>query len=177
MAFKLNLTYAQSQQNRLRGSNKTRQLLANDSSLRFTKVDSPRSSLRLGQYCTVNIWSPPPPPPTPTTQLQRPRTKDSEESAASVSVCVCVKPRFQGRCSLLFLLPFIVNVQFATAGGPWAHGWHGPTKTHSCCREKTYLHKFLTYSKELMRLFKHSVALTFHSCGFASQVLSIHLKG
>ena len=42
---------------------------------------------------------------------------------------------------------------------------------------KTYLHKFLTYSKELMRLFKHSVALTFRSCGFASQVLSIHLKG
>ena len=92
-------------------------------------------------------------------------------------VCVCVKPRFQGHYSLLFLLPFIVNVQFATAGGPWAHGWHGPTKTHPCCREKTYLHKFLTYSKELMRLFKHSVALTFHSCGFASQVLSIHLKG
>ena len=30
---------------------------------------------------------------------------------------VRVKPRFQGHYSLLFLLPFIVNVQFATAGG------------------------------------------------------------
>ena len=34
--------------------------------------------------------------------------------------CVCAKPRFQGHYSLLFLLPFIVSVQFATAGG--AHG-------------------------------------------------------
>ena len=34
----------------------------------------------------------------------------------------------------------------------------------------------LTYIKELMRLFKLSVALTFHSFGFASQVLRIHLK-
>ena len=32
-------------------------------------------------------------------------------------VCVCVKPRFQGHYSLLFLLPFIIDVLFATAGG------------------------------------------------------------
>ena len=34
-----------------------------------------------------------------------------------VCVCVCVKPRFQGHYSLLFLLPFIIDVLFATAGG------------------------------------------------------------
>ena len=39
--------------------------------------------------------------------------------------CVCVK--HLNRCKTS-------STQFF-AGGPWAHGWHGPTKTHPCCRE------------------------------------------
>ena len=31
-------------------------------------------------------------------------------------LCVCKTLFFQGHCSLLFLFPFIINVQFATAG-------------------------------------------------------------
>ena len=46
--------------------------------------------------------------------------------AACVSVCVC-ENRYNKR-SVVRLVILIF------AGGPWAHGWHGPTKTHPWCR-------------------------------------------
>ena len=84
------------------------------------------------------------------------------------SVCVC-QPLSQRD---LFLLSIFRE---PNPSGLYRKNSRGPMGTWMAWAN--YLHKFLTYSKELMSLFKHSVALTFHSCGFASQVLSVHLKG
>ena len=50
-----------------------------------------------------------------------------------VCVCVCVCENRYNKRSVVRL------VILTFAGGPWAHGWHGPTKTHPRCRAN-YLH-------------------------------------
>ena len=56
-----------------------------------------------------------------------------------VPVCVCVSTPVPKGSMPLFPLPPLNK-----AGGPWAHGWHGPTKTHPCCRENVPAGKLLS---------------------------------
>ena len=59
-----------------------------------------------------------------------------KDPAAAGRVCACVW-NFWTEVEPLLLLVFSFLI---SAGGPWALGWHGPTKTHpSCCANVQYL--------------------------------------